>query len=83
MKVILNNETGLHARPAAMLVATAQKFKSDIFMLYKDSKCDIKSIINIMAMGVIGGAELDIIAEGPDADEAIEAIVDFLNTIED
>lgn len=83
MKVILNNKTGLHARPAAMLVAAAQKFTSDIFMIYNDNKCDIKSIINIMALGVIGGSELEIIAEGPDADEAIQAVVKFLKSIED
>ena len=77
-KIVIKNETGLHARPAALFVQTAGKFISNI-KVKKDSKeADAKSIMGIMALGVSKGDEIEIITRGEDEKEALEALVDLL-----
>ncbi|MFA5007628.1 MAG: HPr family phosphocarrier protein [Candidatus Omnitrophota bacterium] len=77
-EIIVNNQHGLHARPAALLVQIANKFDSRI-MLEKDGEIvDGKSIIAILSLGVNSGATLKLIIEGSDAKEAFAEIKDFL-----
>ncbi|CAC13776.1 PHOSPHOCARRIER PROTEIN HPR (HISTIDINE-CONTAINING PROTEIN) [Mycoplasmopsis pulmonis] len=65
---------GLHARPASLLTKEASKYKSNISLLYKDRQANLKSIMNIMALGVKEGAEIEVKADGEDEKEAINAI---------
>ncbi|OYD26523.1 phosphocarrier protein [Mycoplasma testudineum] len=65
---------GLHARPAAIVSKTASRFKSDIFISGKDKEANLKSIMNVMALGIKKGDEFEIKANGPDAAEALMAI---------
>ena len=58
-------ETGIHARPATLLVQTASKFASDITLEYKGKSVNLKSIMGVMSLGV---------GQGADADDAIAAI---------
>jgi len=67
-------ETGIHARPATLLVQTASKFASDITLEYKGKSVNLKSIMGVMSLGVGQGADVTISAEGADADDAIAAI---------
>jgi len=67
-------ETGIHARPATLLVQTASKFASDITLEYKGKSVNLKSIMGVMSLGVGQGADVTITAEGADADDAIAAI---------
>lgn len=67
-------ETGIHARPATLLVQTASKFSSDINLEYKEKSVNLKSIMGVMSLGVGQGSEVTISAEGSDEVEAIEAI---------
>ena len=66
-------ETGIHARPATLLVQTASKFASDITLEYKGKSVNLKSIMGVMSLGVGQGADVTISAEGADADDAIAA----------
>ena len=66
-------ETGIHARPATLLVQTASKFASDITLDYKGKAVNLKSIL-----GVGQGADVTISAEGADADDAIAAIAETM-----
>ena len=70
----ITDETGLHARPATVLVNTASKFGSEISLTYRDKKVNLKSIMGVMSLGVGQGADVTISAEGADADDAIAAI---------
>ena len=63
-------ETGIHARPATLLVQTASKFASDITLEYKGKSVNLKSIMGVMSLGVGQGADVTISAEGADADDA-------------
>lgn len=67
-------ETGIHARPATLLVQTASKFASDINLEYKGKSVNLKSIMGVMSLGVGQGADVTITAEGEDEQEAITAI---------
>ncbi|MDT2813618.1 phosphocarrier protein HPr [Vagococcus carniphilus] len=67
-------DTGIHARPATLLVQTASKFSSDINLEYKGKSVNLKSIMGVMSLGVGQGADVIISAEGADEAEAIAAI---------
>ena len=69
-------ETGIHARPATLLVQAASKFNSDINLEYNGKSVNLKSIMGVMSLGVGQGADVTITADGDDAKEAIEAIAE-------
>jgi len=71
-------ETGIHARPATLLVQTASKFNSDINLEYKGKSVNLKSIMGVMSLGVGQGADVTISAEGADEADAIAAIEDTM-----
>ncbi len=71
-------ETGIHARPATLLVQTASKFTSEITLEYKGKSVNLKSIMGVMSLGVGQGADVAISAEGADADEALATISDTM-----
>lgn len=71
-------ETGIHARPATLLVQAASKFNSDINLEYNGKSVNLKSIMGVMSLGVGQGADVAITADGDDAKEAIEAIADTM-----
>ena len=71
-------ETGIHARPATLLVQAASKFGSDINLEYNGKSVNLKSIMGVMSLGVGQGADVTITADGDDAKEAIDAIADTM-----
>ena len=72
------DETGIHARPATILVQTATRFESDIELEYNNKKVNLKSIIGVMSLGVGKGAEVTIYTDGEDEAEALEKITEAL-----
>lgn len=77
-KVILLNETGLHARPASVFVNTATKFKSDLSVIKGEKQANAKSILSVLGLGISKGTEITIIANGPDEEEAVRALVELI-----
>jgi phosphocarrier protein HPr len=73
------NKNGLHARPAAELVKTASRFQADITMVRDDLEVNGKSIMGVMMLAAECGAELLVRAEGPDAEQAVTAIVELVS----
>ena len=71
-------ETGIHARPATLLVQAASKFSSDINLEFSGKSVNLKSIMGVMSLGVGQGSEISISAEGDDEKEAIDAIADTM-----
>lgn len=72
-------ETGIHARPATLLVQTASKFASDLNLEYKGKSVNLKSIMGVMSLGVGQGADVTITAEGEDEKEAMEAVAETMS----
>ncbi|SHK00706.1 phosphocarrier protein [Anaerobranca californiensis DSM 14826] len=79
-KITVTNKTGLHARPAALLVQTASKFSSDITLVKEGSEVNAKSIMGIMALGAGPGTELTIKVSGADEEEALNALLELFNS---
>ena len=67
-------ETGIHARPATLLVQAASKFTSDINLEYKGKSVNLKSIMGVMSLGVPTKATVEIEAEGEDEKDVIDSI---------
>ena len=67
-------DTGIHARPATLLVQTASRFTADIQLGYKDKTVNLKSIMGVMSLGIGKGAEITISADGNDEAEALVSI---------
>ncbi|WEG17817.1 phosphocarrier protein HPr [Alkalihalophilus pseudofirmus] len=76
------DETGIHARPATVLVKTAGNYESDIQLVYKEKSVNLKSIMGVMALGIPNGAEIKIRTSGNDEIEALKAITETLNNQE-
>jgi len=71
-------DTGIHARPATLLVQAASKFDSEINLVFKEKKVNLKSIMGVMSLGIGQGADIKIIAEGSDETEAINGLEETL-----
>ncbi|QZA77542.1 HPr family phosphocarrier protein [Deefgea tanakiae] len=72
--VSIVNATGLHARPAANLVNVAKQYKADIKLVYKGIEANAKSVVSVMGLDVSKGDQIQIKADGLDANEAIKAV---------
>jgi phosphocarrier protein len=69
------NEKGLHARASAKIVEATARFKSKITVRYADQSVDADAILDLMMLGAGKGKEIEIAAEGADAQDAVSAIV--------
>ncbi|MGL4523200.1 MAG: phosphocarrier protein HPr [Bacilli bacterium] len=67
-------DSGIHARPATVLVNTASKFKSDINLEFNGRTVNLKSIMGVMSLGIPQGSEVKITIAGEDQDAALEGI---------
>lgn len=76
--IIVVNKLGIHARPAAVFAKTANKFKSDVFVEKDGETINAKSIMGLMMLAAGPGSKLLIIAQGPDAAEAVKAIEELI-----
>lgn len=74
VKAMVINNTGLHARPATLLVNHASKFKSDVKIQKRDKIVNAKSIMGILSLGIIGKEEITFIADGEDEIEAVNEL---------
>lgn len=72
--VRVEGSSGLHARPASLLVAKAQGFESEVFIEKDGREINGKSIIGILGLGVSNGEEITLSCDGPDEDAALAAL---------
>lgn len=73
-------ETGIHARPATLLVQAASKFTSDVTLSYQGKDVNLKSIMGVMSLGVGQGADVTIKTEGADEEAAMTTIAEAMAT---
>ncbi|HWQ78424.1 MAG TPA: HPr family phosphocarrier protein [Anaerovoracaceae bacterium] len=74
LNLILNNKSGLHARPASLFTKEASKYSSTITVVKDGKEYNAKSILHILGMGAVKGTKLTIIAEGADEKAAIDSL---------
>ena len=78
--VTVNNQVGLHARPATFFIQKANEFKSSIWIEKDERRINAKSLLGVLSLGIIKGMTMDIAADGPDEQEAVEAMEQLINT---
>jgi phosphocarrier protein HPr len=76
--VTIVNKNGLHARPAAEIVKTAAKFRADITLIRDELEVNGKSIMGVMMLAAEFGASIILRAEGPDAEQAVDALAQLI-----
>jgi len=74
----IKNRLGLHARPAATFVQACNKYKSEVNLIFNNRAVNAKSIIGILALGVAYGDKIEVEADGPDEEAAMEEIKELL-----
>ena len=77
-EIVVKNKTGLHARPAAIFVQLANKYDSDITIIKDDQEVNGKSIMGILMLAAEKGSRITIIANGDDAEEAVNELAEIL-----
>ena len=76
--VLIQDEVGLHARPAILFVKTANRFASRITVRAGDKQADAKSIVKVIGLGARKGVTITITAEGDDEAEAVAALISLV-----
>lgn len=82
-EVLVKNSTGLHARPATLLVKKASSFKSDVSIEFNGRKANVKSLIGVLSLGVTKNSTVKVIASGDDENLAVEEIVKLIESLEE
>src|SRR5437867_12767632 len=78
-EILIVNRPGLHARPAAMFVRIASRYRSEIWVSKEGEEVNGKSIMGLMMLAAGQGSKLRIRCEGPDAEEAVEELEALIN----
>jgi len=68
------NRAGIHARPSSVIVKKTKEFTSSVLLEYGSNTINAKSILGIITLGAPFGSKIKIIADGPDENEAVEAL---------
>ena len=76
----VNNQVGLHARPATFFIQKANEFKSSIWVEKDDRRVNAKSLLGVLSLGIVKGTAINLIADGPDEEAAINALVELINS---
>ncbi|MDK2801007.1 MAG: phosphocarrier protein HPr [Clostridiales bacterium] len=79
-EVVVQNQVGLHARPATFFIQKANEFKSSIWVEKDERKVNAKSLLGVLSLGISKGTKITIIADGTDEEEAVNAMVNLINS---
>lgn len=78
--VVVQNQVGLHARPATFFIQKANEFKSTIWVEKEDRRVNAKSLLGVLSLGIVGNTPIRVIADGPDEEAAVEALVKLVES---
>ena len=73
--VLVQNQVGLHARPATFFIQKANDFKSSVWVEKEERRANAKSLLGVLSLGIVGGTNIRIIADGADEQEAVDGLV--------
>ena len=73
--VTVENQVGLHARPATFFIQKANEFKSSIWVEKEERRVNAKSLLGVLSLGIVGGTSIRIIADGADEEQAVEGLI--------
>lgn len=78
--VMVQNQVGLHARPATFFIQKANEFKSSIWVEKEERRVNAKSLLGVLSLGIVGGTSIRIIADGTDEEDAVEHLVKLVQS---
>lgn len=78
-EAVVNNQVGLHARPATFFIQKANEYKSSIWVEKDDRRVNAKSLLGVLSLGIVKGTAINLIADGHDEKEAVEALVELIS----
>ena len=78
--VMVQNQVGLHARPATFFIQKANEFKSSIWIEKEERRVNAKRLLGILSLGIVGGTSIRIIADGADEQQAVDALVELVES---
>ncbi|MBQ7037619.1 MAG: HPr family phosphocarrier protein [Clostridia bacterium] len=78
--VLVQNQVGLHARPATFFIQKANEFKSSIWVEKEERRVNAKSLLGVLSLGIVGGTTIRIIADGNDEETAVDALVSLVQS---
>ena len=76
-EVVLQNQVGLHARPATFFIQKANEFKSLILIEKDERRVNAKSLLGVLSLGIEGGTKIKILADGPDEEAAVASLIEL------
>ena len=79
-EVLVSNQVGLHARPATFFIQKANEFKSSIWVEKDERRVNAKSLLGVLSLGITRGVNISIIADGPDEEQAVMALIDLISS---
>lgn len=79
-EVNVQNHVGLHARPATFFIQKANEFKSSIWVEKEERRVNAKSLLGVLSLGIVGGTQIRIIADGSDEQQAVDALVKLIES---
>ena len=79
-EVVINNQVGLHARPATFFIQKANEYKSAIWVEREERRVNAKSLLGVLSLGIIKGSTIDLIADGTDEKDAVDALVELISS---
>ena len=78
--VMVQNQVGLHARPATFFIQKANEFKSSIWVEKDERRVNAKSLLGVLSLGIVGGTNIRIIADGVDEQAAVDSLVKLVES---
>ena len=78
--VKVQNQVGLHARPATFFIQKSNEFKSSIWVEKDERRVNAKSLLGVLSLGIIGGTDITIIADGVDEKRAADELALLVNS---
>lgn len=79
-EVSVKNQVGLHARPATFFIQKANEYKSSIWVEKEERRVNAKSLLGVLSLGIVGGTNIRIIADGSDEEQAVEGLVKLVES---
>ena len=78
--IVVNNQVGLHARPATFFIQKANEYRCGIWVERDDRRVNAKSLLGVLSLGIVKGTAITLIADGSDEKEAVDALAELVNT---
>lgn len=79
-EVVVQNQVGLHARPATFFIQKANEYKASIWVEKDERKVNAKSLLGVLSLGITKGTSINIIGDGSDEEEAVNALVELITS---